>query len=391
MSNQSAKFSRRNFIGSLVKGIALMGAGAVAPLATSKIKAESEILLASRFEAAPLLLNYNENSFGMSPKAVDAALTATRSFGNRYPDESVEQLRAALADMHGVNTSQIIFGNGSTEVIQAVVTMAEENNATVIEPDPTFGDVRRYSAAERLQIIRVPVGQGFQTDIIALRKQAEKIRGTVLINICNPNNPTGTIVDQQQLSSWISTAPNRYIFLIDEAYFDYAQLDKNYQSVLPLIKSGKENLILTRTFSKIYGMAGMRIGYGVAASQTASKVKKFAAGYNLSAAGTAAALASLDDDDFYQSSQNSNLAAKKELLSTLNQLELEHIPSHTNFVLHRINSKVDTYAYRMKQNGILVGRRMTKEDGWNRISLGTPNEMAIFSKVLLEFRKRAWV
>lgn len=399
ISNVSA---RRNFIRTCATSLALFSTGCMPQTGRiTRVSAASSSLLPSRKGAERLLLNYNENSFGMSGQALDAAQLATEKFGNRYPDAAVKNLREELADLHGVKTTQVIFGNGSTEVIQAVVTMVEGlgveglgvqgSAAKVIEPSPTFGDARRYGNAEGLEVIQVPVGNGFETDISALREKADANKGPLLINICNPNNPTGTIVDQKALTNWINQAPDHHIFLIDEAYFDYAQINPEYSSVLPLIKSGKENLILTRTFSKIYGMAGMRIGYGIAAPKTAKEVRKFAAGYNLSAAGTAAALASLSDSAFYQSSMKSNLKAKSHLLSTLDKLDLEHVQSNTNFVLHRINNTLDDYSARMSANGILVGRRMTKDDGWNRISLGTPSEMEAFSKVLIEFRERGWV
>ena len=387
MWKTTQQHSRRDFVRLCGSSAALLSAGLLPSAGIARTPAQ----LPSRQGAAPLWLNYNENSLGMSPQAVVAAQRATRDSGNRYPDAAVEKLRAALADLHGVPTEQVILGNGSTEVIQAIVTVAEGRGAKLIEPAPTFGDARRYSEAEGLDMIQVPVGNGFETDVAALRKQAETTPGTLLINICNPNNPTGTIVDHAALTDWISKAPDNHIFLIDEAYFDYAQSNSAYSSVLPLIKSGKENLILTRTFSKIYGMAGMRIGYGVAAPATAREVRKFAAGYNLSAAGTAAALASLADTNFYKHSLKSNQLAKSTLLNTLDQLGLERIESNTNFVLHRIEGKLADYAARMADNGIYIGRRMTKEDGWNRISIGTPQEMLEFADTLKEFRLKGWV
>lgn len=387
MSKPFRQHSRRDFIRLCGASTALLGSALLSSASSARTTAQ----LPSRQGAAPLWLNYNENSLGMSPQAVVAAQRATRESGNRYPDVAVENLRASLADLHGVPTEQVILGNGSTEVIQAIVTVAEGRGAKLVEPSPTFGDARRYSEAEGLEVLQVPVGSGFETDIAALRKVAEATPGTLLINICNPNNPTGTIVDQEALTEWISKAPDNHMFLIDEAYFDYAQSNAAYSSALPLIKSGKENLILTRTFSKIYGMAGMRIGYGVAAPATAKEVRKFAAGYNLSAAGTASALASLVDKNFYEHSLRSNQLAKTTLLNTLDELGLEHIESNTNFVLHRIESKLADYTAHMAENGIHIGRRMTKEDGWNRVSIGTPQEMQAFADTLTEFRLKGWV
>ncbi|MFT5135754.1 MAG: histidinol-phosphate aminotransferase [Arenicella sp.] len=387
MSKTILASSRRGFIRLCGSSAALFYSG----MCSAKSAGLENKLLAFRVNAAPLLLNYNENSLGMSPSAVSAAMQATQNLGNRYPDDLVEQLRETLATLHDVSPKQIILGNGSTEVIQAVVTMAEGRAATVIEPTPTFGDVQRYSQAEDLEVVKVPVGKGFQTDIGALRKKAEEISGTVLINICNPNNPTGSIVDNKSLTDWIMDAPQNHIFLIDEAYYEYAASNPAYSSVLPLIKLGRENVILTRTFSKIYGMAGMRVGYGIAAQKTAEEVRQFAAGYNLSAPGSAAALASLVDTAFFKRSLESNQLAKLILLTALDELGLEYVQSHTNFVLHRINGNLEDYAARMAANGIKVGRRMTSEDGWNRLSVGTPDEMRVFVQTLKAFQEKAWL
>ena len=138
-------------------------------------------------------------------------------------------------------------------------------------------------------------------------------------------------------------------------------------------------------------MAGMRIGYGIATKKTASKIKPFASGFNLNAAGLAAASAALDDKEFYQKSINNNQISKTLLIDTLNKLELAHIPSDTNFVLHRIGQPLADYQSNMRRNNILVGRKMTNDDRWNRISLGTPDEMKIFTETLLAFRQKGWV
>ncbi|MFT4629405.1 MAG: histidinol-phosphate aminotransferase [Arenicella sp.] len=387
MSKTILASSRRGFIRLCGSGAALFYSG----LGSAKSVAHENKLLPFRVNAAPLLLNYNENSLGMSPSALSAAMQATQNFGNRYPDDLVEKLRETLGALHDVSPTQIILGNGSTEVIQAVVTMAEGRAATVLEPTPTFGDVRRYSQAEDLEVVKVLVGEGFQTDIGALRKKAEELSGVVLINICNPNNPTGSIVDHRTLTDWIKDAPQSHIFLIDEAYYEYAESNSAYSSVLPIIKSGRENVILTRTFSKIYGMAGMRVGYGIAAPKTAEEVRQFAAGYNLTAPGSAAALASLADTAFFKRSLESNQVAKLMLLTALDELGLEYVQSETNFVLHRINGSLEDYAARMAANGIKVGRRMTSEDGWNRLSVGTPDEMRIFVQTLKAFKEKGWL
>ncbi|WP_262694088.1 pyridoxal phosphate-dependent aminotransferase [Kordiimonas aquimaris] len=386
MTQRFSNLSRRQFLGGLASSALVVGAGGLFMPALGQ-----DNLLDFRLGADPLLLHFNENSLGMSPMAIKAVQDVAVNAANRYPDNFVADLRETLGKRHGVPTEQVILGNGSTEVIQAIVTVAARMGAKVIEPDPTFGDVRRYAKAEGMQVIAVPVGGDFVTDIAALRAAAEATGGPLLINICNPNNPTGTIVDSTALFNWIDAAPDDHIFLLDEAYVDYAEQNPAFKSGLALVQAGRENVVVTRTFSKVYGMAGMRIGYGLAAPKTAKSVRRFSANFNLSATGSAAALASLKDEAYREASVASNARGRATLLETLDGLGLMHIESNTNFVLHRINSDVKPYQDRMMANGVRVGRRMTADEGWNRISIGTPDEMVEFTRVLRAFRERGWV
>lgn len=387
MKTLGMQSSRRQFIQQLGLGAAWLGLAAN----TSFAFAHNTSVLPFRQNAQPLLLHYNENSLGMSPNALSAAKIAIERYGNRYPGASVDEFKNKLADHHQVQPEQLIFGNGSTEVLQAIATYAARQHATMIEPSPTFGALRGYCEAENMNVIQVPVGQDFEMNITAMKKQAMAQTGPVLINICNPNNPTGNIVDFTSMFDWINNAPDTHLFLLDEAYFDYAQANPNYKSGLDLINQGKDNVIVSRTFSKVHGMAGMRMGYGITTIKTANKITPFAAGFNLSAAGIAAASAALDDKAFYKKSIEYNQLSKTILVNTLNELELDYIPSDTNFVLHRIGAPLADYTGHMQRNGVRVGRKMTLDDRWNRISLGTPDEMNIFTQTLMAFRQNGWV
>ena len=379
--------SRRQSIQQLGLGVAWLGLATNASL----VFANRTAILPFRQNAASLWLHYNENSLGMSPNALSAAKYAIERYGNRYPSASVDEFKVKLADHHQVKPEQLIFGNGSTEVLRAIATYSAQQNATMIEPSPTFGALKGYCKSENLNVIQVPVGQNFEMNIAAMKKRAMAQTGLVLINICNPNNPTGNIIDFTTMFDWINNAPETHLFLLDEAYFDYAQANARYKSGLDLINQGKDNVVISRTFSKVHGMAGMRMGYGIATVKTANKIKPFAAGFNLSAAGIAAASAALDDKLFYKKSIEYNQLSKSILVDTLNELELEYVPSDTNFILHRIGSPLADYAEHMQQNGVRVGRKMTLDDRWNRVSLGTPDEMKMFSQTLKAFRQKGWV
>jgi len=379
--------SRRKLLGSIGVGALVAGLGSPA-LAFRALAGDT---LPFRRDAPQLMLHYNENSLGMSPLATESARLAVDEKANRYADDDIAELLNAVSIQHRVPSEQVMLGNGSTEVIRAVVTAAAQVNATVIEPAPTFGALQLYAKAEGMAVVTVPVGKGFVTDINAMRAKAEATVGPLLINICNPNNPTGTIVDQTALRDWIANAPSDHLFLIDEAYYDYAKDSDGYASLAGDVAEGRENIVVARTFSKIYGMAGMRVGYGIAAPETAKRINAFAATYNLNAAGIAAAVTSLRDDRYYAKSLASNAEGKTVLIEALDRLNLGYIPSHTNFLLHRIDSDLASYQRRMKENNILVGRRMTKEDGWNRLSVGTLTEMTEFVRTLEAFRNKGWV
>lgn len=374
----------------LLQGMLVAAGGAVLPQLSF---AQSQWLLPHRANKAVLPLHYNENSMGMSPKALSAAQAALASQGNRYPVTAAGELQALLAAQNDVSEEQVLLGNGSSQLLGAIVALMAktDKNTTIVEPAPTFGGLRGHARTHGLNVVSVPVGKGFVTDIATLRAKVESITGTVLVNICNPNNPTGTIVNRDTLNRWIDEAPDNVMFLLDEAYFEYAAEDENYQSALVQVQQGKENLFVTRTFSKIYGMAGIRVGYGFAAPKTAAKLKGFTADWNINIGGIAAATASIQDKEFYLNSLRTNNKAKAILLSTLDELQLEYIPCHTNFVLHRIGSDLHSYNQKMLANNIKVGRRMTTEDGWNRLSIGTPQQMLEFTSTLKVFREKGWV
>lgn len=379
--------SRRKLLGGIGAGALVAGLSG----SGSALRVLEGDTLPFRQNAAELMLHFNENSLGMSPLATESARLAVKNKANRYADDAIVELRGMIARDHAVPVDQVTLGNGSTEVIRAVVTAAAQVNATVIEPVPTFGALQGYAKAEGMAVETVPVGNGFITDISALRAKAEATAGPLLINICNPNNPTGTIVDQAALHDWITSAPAHHLFLIDEAYYDYAKDSDGYTSLAADVATGRENVVVARTFSKIYGMAGMRVGYGISGPETAKRINAFAANYNLSAAGVAAAVTSMKDEAYYAKSLASNTAGKAILMEALDRLNLAYIPSHTNFLLHRIGSDLASYQRRMRENNIRVGRRMTAEDGWCRLSIGTPMEMQEFVRTLDTFRAKGWV
>jgi histidinol-phosphate aminotransferase len=212
----------------------------------------------------------------------------------------------------------------------------------------------------------------------------------VLVYLCNPNNPTGTLTRCDEIDAWIGSVGEDVSFLIDEAYFEYAVTHPDYRTSLPWIES-HPNVMVVRTFSKIYGMAGMRLGYGMAHPSTAAKLHALAGKNNANFLACTAALASLEDPDLVQRGIASNDQARDVLCATLDDLAVEYLETHTNFLMHRIRTDLDTYRKQMLEAGFAVGRPFPPMLTYNRVSLGLPDEMEQFCSVLRRFRERGWV
>lgn len=343
----------------------------------------------------PLLLNFNENSLGMSPKAQQAIIQELpQAF--RYPDAAREQLIEKIAANHLLTAKNVSLGNGSSESIQAVIQMAIYQGqkagmkVQVIVPDPTFNYAELYAKALGVEVIKVPLNDKLAFDIDTMKKIATEFSGLSIIYLCNPNNPTATITPSDQIERWIKVASERTLFLLDEAYAEFVT-DPRFRSGIDLVAQRNKNVVVTRTFSKIYALAGLRIGYAVAHEEIIALIEDFISIDNTNAAGAVAALASLEDKMFLTISQTSIETSRKIVTNALDKLGLEYLPSQANFIFHKVPGDVKTYQDRMKEYHVFVGREFPPATGWNRLTLGTPEEMTTFVSVLNEFRTQGWV
>ncbi|MGG4662905.1 pyridoxal phosphate-dependent aminotransferase [Providencia vermicola] len=343
----------------------------------------------------PLLLNFNENSLGMSPKAKDAIIAALpNSF--RYPDDARAELITSIGSLYDLSDKHVSIGNGSSETIQATVAMlankakSQEKKIQLVTPDPTFNYAELYSLPLGVQITKVPLKADLSFDLQKMEQAANNFDGLSMIYICNPNNPTAMITPHGQLDSWMSKASDNQFFIVDEAYAEFVE-DPNFVSAIELVKKGQKNLIVTRTFSKIFALAGLRVGYGVAIPKVIAAVDEFLSIDNTNTAGAVAALASLKDKTFIAHSLKSNNLSRKIVETALNELGLEYAPSQANFIFHKVKGDVKTYKQHMADANVMVGREFPPAVGWNRLTLGTPEEMEQFVTVLKEFHKKGWV
>ena len=333
-----------------------------------------------------LYLNWNENPMGLSPKVRKAAQEAL-SRANRYPDLSRAELASIVAEQHGVRLENVVLGCGSTQILRSIVAAhAEEGNSLVLA-EPTFEAMVQYQRPFGYEVQRVPLDKRFAHDIARMKQAVGQ--GSAVVYICNPNNPTATLTPSSEIDAWIQEAPASVVFVIDEAYHEYVE-DSSYLTAAKWV-SERSGVVVTRTFSKIYAMAGLRLGYALAHEKTARRLRKFMSVDNANGVAVAAARASLQDGDLIPASRRVNAAAKTIAVSCLDELGIEYLPSHANFLMHRVPGDLKTYIQRMREKGLRVGRPFPPMLGFNRLSLGLPAEMERWAATLRSFRASGWV
>lgn len=335
-----------------------------------------------------LRLMANENPLGPSEKAIQAILDAMVN-ANRYPFEQHEMLEIALAEKRGVARENLFLGAGSTEVLQMAIQALHGPNARLVVADPTFEDVSEYQLPFAYEMERVPLDFRFAHDIGRMRDIVASSRRPTVVYICNPNNPTATITPSAEVDAWIQDAPETVFFLIDEAYFELVEAP-GYWSMMKWIDD-KPNVLVARTFSKIYGMAGMRLGYGLAHPDTVLRMKDFIQQNNANVLALAAGMASLEDDDHVIRTRAVINESRRVVQDTLDELGLGYLESHANFIMHQIGGDVEPYIARFKERGILVGRPFPPMLDYNRLSLALPEDMERWAEVMRDFRSRGWV
>ena len=335
-----------------------------------------------------LRLNFNENPLGLAPAARRALIDGIGE-ANRYPVDSRQALIEALASTHRVKTENILLGAGSTQVLQIAVAALGTPKSPLVVADPTFEDVPSYSKPFPWRLKTVPLDDRFAHDIGQMHDKAQAWGGRSLVYICNPNNPTGTLTPSAEIDDWIESAPADAFFLVDEAYYEYVN-DPAYWSCLKHIND-RPNVIVVRTFSKIYGMAGMRLGYAIAHPETIALLRNYKSRNSANHLANVAGRASLEDAGLIARSREANTKGRETVYEVCGELGLEHMPSHTNFLMHRVNGDLDTYRNRMLENNVKVGRPFPPYLEYNRLSIGTPEQMGEFVEILRGFRKKGWV
>lgn len=325
-------------------------------------------------------LNSNENPYGPSEKAKKAIMDIL-SEANRYPFTTVEELKTVLAKKEGVSTDHIHIGAGSGDLLcQAGVAFGLEGGR-ILSGFPTFWLLMNYAEVFNATWDKVNLNEKLEFDYNALASAIKS--DTKLVFICNPNNPTGTLVDPNKVRAFCEDVSKKVPIYADEAYLEF--LDPAQQiSMVELVKKDM-NVIVSRTFSKVYGLAGMRIGYIVAKPDLIKKISKYGGDFPMSQTAIAAAQASLGDESFMSMVRSKNSTARKVMTDYLDQRKLVYGKSLTNFVFFTAPKDGKTILKKMEEAGYLIRIWDYQQKEWCRVSIGTEDEMKGFVKTFGDF------
>lgn len=382
-----ASISRRSFA-------KLMGVSAATAVVRPSL-AWPKSLTSPSFASALVRLNSNENPYGPSPLALKA-MTDAFSLVWRYPDEHSDALVDALASINGVAREQIVLGDGSGEILKVCasaftgpmtsdakpVVLSKPTRGPALEfvpgrgklivADPTYEAIVNHARVNRAEVVKVPLDKNYAHDLPKMLTAADE----GLIYICNPNNPTASITPKNTLRDFINNASPKTMILVDEAYCHYADTP-DYETVMPLVKD-HPNLIVARTFSKIYGMAGLRCGYCVTQPETIKRMRPHLTWDSVNVLALAAARASLDDAAQVPNGRRLNIQTRKFVADEIKKLGLEHIPSQANFMMIDTKRPVRPLIESMNSFGVQVGRAFPSLPNHMRVTIGKQNEMEAF-------------
>ena len=338
---------------------------------------------AREFPVFEAKLNANENPYGPSPMGLEA-LKNSAGGGNRYAWKELFQLIDKIADFEGVTSKNIMMGPGSSDLLEKTAMVLFMNGGNVVSADPAYMSLIRVAEAAGGTWKPVPLKDDWSHDLDAMEAAIDE--ETKLVYICNPNNPTGTITDSKKLLDFCSRVSEKVPVFVDEAYLWFLEEGAKH-SMVSLVKEGKD-VIIARTFSKIHGMAGLRVGYAVAQEATLTKLQKITrAGMGISYPSVFAAMAAMDDIAFLDSSKKLNAEARTYTFESLKSMGFEPVPSYTSFMIFPIEMEGKAFLTKMTEQKVGVRAFEFMGKKWCRVSIGTLDEMKLFtaaiSKVLV--------
>ena len=386
----STTMDRRNL---LKKGLLMAGGLTIAPSLLNKLAAkplntcysydyysdlsavlDGPVALKARLFA-------NENPFGPSPRAKQAIQDAM-SQSYQYPFLFAKDFMQTIADTEGLKPENLILGAGSSEILlAAAILFSQKPGSNIISGDPSYEDLPSKAALLNTTWKKVPLTADYKLDLDAMEKAVDG--NTSLVYVCNPNNPTATVLDIEKLKAFCDRVSARVPVFVDEAYIDYLD-DPKANTMLGAIKNGK-NIIVARTFSKLHGFAGLRVGYAFAQPAMIEKLSLYTTDFMaITATSLHAAMTSYQDKDFLKEALQKTIASKNFLYSVLKKEGYEYIPSYANFVLFPVKMDSKQFVAEMGKRGVGVRFWQFNKKEWCRVSIGRMDEMEAFAAAFKE-------
>jgi len=322
----------------------------------------------------PIRMMFNENPYGPSQvarKAMRKAFSESNLYSMRY---AKAKFKILMAKLNGVTPEHIAVGFGSGEILKKAALMNGIDKGELISPALTFETINRFAKTMKSNVKRIPMDNKIGID---LDRTAESVGSrTKLIYLCNPNNPTGSIMGTDQLESFCKTMSKKSIVFVDEAYHEYVT-HPNYRSMINLVKKG-HNVMVSRTASKVHGLAGLRVGFAITTPEIAKRLESYLTD-SLNVIGLRAAIASYQDERFQAHSVEQNNRAKKIVTNHLDNKGIEYLDSQTNFIFIKTGMNIAEFQPAMEKNGVIVGRPFPPYNKWCRLSMAKPEEMENFN------------
>lgn len=368
--------SRRKLLGKL-GAAAVAGAGINALAGSARAAQSMDMPMPPHRDGGTIYLDRNENAYGPSEQVV-LAMRKSLARANRFPRNAAADLAGHIASFHKLKSQQIVAGCGSTDIFKSAVDAYLGPGKTLIISSPTFDVIGTQAAAAGANVVTVPLSRFWSNDLEGILGRVDASTG--LIYICNPNNPTAILNSRSELEAFIAKVPANVRVIIDEAYHHFAGNSSSYASFIDR-PVDDERMIVTRTFSKIYGLAGLRVGYAFAGAQTAQALRARSLQENISVVAADAAMAALADTQSLQANIERNSDNRQEFLNQAYARMMRPLDSHTNFVMFKTVRTADELIDHFKRNNILIGPMFPSMENYIRVSIGLPDEMKEFWRV----------
>ncbi len=361
------KSSRREFFGTL--------AGGAAAVTLRPVFSRAEATPPAAAQDGVVHINYNESPYGPPEKALKVIRDSSASLAGRYYDDSsYEQLSQVLAKYHGLQRENIQVGAGSTEILKICDDVFLHDKRRLVVAEPAYEAVIQYSVNSKADATKIPLTADFRHD---LPKMADAVnRDTGMVYICNPNNPTGTIVKKAEIQQFMDRVPDSVPIVFDEAYAHFVT-DPDFESALRYVKAGR-NVVVARTFSKIFGMAGMRVGYAVARKDVIDRIKPFTVDFTITGPAAMAAMTAIVDAPHVERIAKLNAANRQMLFDEMKRMKFDCTDSQSNFMMINVKKPVGPIIQEFEKRKVLVGREFPAMTNFLRVTIGTEDEMKKF-------------